>query len=233
MQRAPCPLQHASEFPSIFETEMQITRFNPLMVAAALALSAGVYFSQPTHAEKKEPPRAVATFAAGCYWCIESDFDKVKGVVATVSGFMGGHTRNPTYRQVTSGGTGHLEVLRVIYDPTVVTYQKLLNHFWVNVDPLDDGGQFCDRGDSYRPAIFVHDDTQHRLAKASKAKVAKRFSQRIAVQIRSVKKFTRAPDYHQNYYRKKPYKYQRYRTGCGRDQRLKRLWGSPKSLGAS
>lgn len=210
-------------------------KLNFYVFAATLGLALVTVFFAPfaAHAEKSEPPRAVATFAAGCYWCVESDFDKVKGVVATISGFMGGHTRNPTYRQVTQGGTGHLEVLRVIYDPTVVSYQKLLNHFWVNVDPLDGGGQFCDRGDSYRPAIFVHNETQRQLAEDSKMKVAKRFSQPIKVTIRSAKKFTRAPDYHQNYYRKKPYKYKRYRAGCGRDQRLRRLWGSPKKIGAS
>ncbi len=174
-------------------------------------------------------PRAIATFAAGCYWCVESDFDKVKGVVATISGFMGGKTRNPTYRSVTYGNSGHLEVLKVIYDPTKVSYQKLLDHYWVNVDPLDGGGQFCDRGSSYLPAIFVHNDTQHRLAKASKAKVASRFKAPIAVKIRPASKFTRGPTYHQNYYLKNPYKYKRYRYGCGRDQRLRRLWGDKGS----
>lgn len=170
-------------------------------------------------------PRATATFAAGCYWCVESDFDKVKGVVATISGFMGGKTRNPTYKSVTYGKTGHLEVVQVIYNPTIVNYQKLLDHYWVNVDPLDAGGQFCDRGSSYAPAIFAHDDNQRRLAQASKARVAKRFNAPIAVKVRRASKFTRGPTYHQNYYLKKPYKYKRYRYGCGRDQRLRRLWG--------
>ena len=190
----------------------------PGLVQHALAEEAAV------KGETSEP-RAKATFAAGCYWCVESDFDKVKGVVATISGFMGGKTRNPTYKSVTFGNTGHLEVVQVIYNPTKVSYQKLLDHYWVNVDPLDGGGQFCDRGSSYAPAIFVHNDTQRRLAKASKAKVAKRFRAPIAVKIRSASKFTRGPTYHQNYYLKKPYKYKRYRYGCGRDQRLRRLWG--------
>lgn len=171
------------------------------------------------------PNRATATFAAGCYWCVESDFDKVKGVVATISGFMGGTTRNPTYRSVTYGNTGHLEVVQVTYDPKKVSYQQLLDYYWRHVDPLDGGGQFCDRGASYRPAIFVHDATQRRLAKASKAKVAARFKSPIAVKIRNASKFTRGPTYHQNYYLKEPYKYKRYRYGCGRDQRLRQLWG--------
>jgi len=191
---------------------------SPLVIQHATAEEAAVQGTTST-------PRATATFAAGCYWCVESDFDKVKGVVATISGFMGGKTRNPTYKSVTYGNTGHLEVVKVIYDPTKVTYQKLLDHYWVNVDPLDGGGQFCDRGASYLPAIFVHNDTQRRLAKASKAKVAKRFKAPIYVKIRSASKFTRGPGYHQNYYLKKPYKYKRYRYGCGRDQRLRRLWG--------
>lgn len=174
---------------------------------------------------KTTGPRATATFAAGCYWCVESDFDKVKGVLATISGFMGGHTPNPTYGQVGYGNTGHLEVVQIIYDPTKVSYQKLLDHYWVNVDPLDDGGQFCDRGPHYRPAIFVHNDTQRRLAEASKMKVAKRFRAPIVVPIRNARKFTRGPGYHQNFYMKKPYHYKRYRTGCGRDRRLRQLWG--------
>lgn len=176
-------------------------------------------------AAKQDEARAVATFAAGCYWCVESDFDKVKGVVATISGFMGGRTPNPTYRSVTYGNTGHLEVVKVIYDPTKVSYQTLLNTYWKNVDPLDNGGQFCDRGSSYRPAIFVHNDAQRKLAKASKAKVAKRFRSPIVVPIRTASKFTRGPAYHQNYYRKNPHKYMRYRIGCGRDRRLRALWG--------
>ena len=197
----------------------------PTLFGAEMATAGETKSNTDTEPKK----RAVATFAAGCYWCVESDFDKVKGVVGTISGFMGGHTRNPTYRQVTFGDTGHLEVVKVIYDPTKVSYQKLLDHYWVNVDPLDGGGQFCDRGDSYRPAIFVHNETQRRLAKASKAKVAKRFSAPIAVEIRTASTFTRGPEYHQNYYRKMPYKYKRYRYGCGRDQRLRRLWGSKSS----
>ncbi len=191
---------------------------SPLVIQHALADEAAIK-------SKTSKPRATATFAAGCYWCVESDFDKVKGVVATLSGFMGGKTPNPTYRQVANGNTGHLEVVKVIYDPTKVSYQKLLDHYWKNVDPVDGGGQFCDRGSAYLPAIFVHNNTQRRLAKASKAKVARRFKVPVAVKIRRASKFTPGPANHQNYYLKKPYKYKRYRYGCGRDQRLRRLWG--------
>lgn len=210
---------------------MQRNAFTAIAITALLTVVCGTAIPTLRAADDKadaSAPRAVATFAAGCYWCVESDFDKVKGVVATISGFMGGHTRNPTYKSVTFGHTGHLEVVKVIFDPTVVTYEKLLDHFWHNVDPLDDGGQFCDRGDSYRPGIFVHDDNQRRLATASKAKIAKRFQSPIVVKIRKATKFTRGPEYHQNYYRKQPYKYKRYRYGCGRDKRLRQLWG-PKA----
>lgn len=169
---------------------------------------------------------ATATFAAGCYWCVESDFDKVKGVTATISGFMGGHVKNPTYKQVSAGGTGHIEVLQVTYDPSKVTYKQLLDHYWVNVDPLDGGGQFCDRGYSYKPAIFVHNAEQRQLAEASKNKVEARFKKPIAVEILAAETFYPAGEFHQNYYKKHPWKYKYYRYGCGRDQRLRTLWGT-------
>jgi methionine-S-sulfoxide reductase len=177
-------------------------------------------------ANQSAQTRAIATFAAGCYWCVESDFDKVKGVTATISGFMGGHVKNPTYKQVSRGGTGHIEVLQVTYDPRRVTYKALLDHFWRNVDPLDGGGQFCDRGYSYKPAIFAHNEEQRRLAETSKIKVAKRFQKPIAVEIRDASTFTPAGEHHQNYYKKHPWKYKYYRYGCGRDQRLRTLWGA-------
>jgi methionine-S-sulfoxide reductase len=175
------------------------------------------------------PARAgleVATFAAGCFWCVESDFDKVEGVVETISGYTGGHTANPTYELVGNGGTGHAEALRVTYDPTKVTYAKLLDHYWRHVDFLDGDGQFCDRGDQYRPAIFTHNDEQKRLAEASKAALAKShdFGKPIAVEIVPPGEFTPAEDYHQDYYKKNPAKYRYYRTGCGRDARIARLW---------
>jgi methionine-S-sulfoxide reductase len=168
----------------------------------------------------------MATFAAGCFWCVESDFDKVEGVVETISGYTGGHTANPTYELVGNGGTGHAEALRITYDPTKVTYAKLLDHYWRHVDFLDGDGQFCDRGDQYRPAIFTHNDEQKRLAEESKAALAKShdFGRPIAVEIVPAGEFTPAEDYHQDYYKKNPLKYRYYRTGCGRDARIARLW---------
>lgn len=172
-----------------------------------------------------KPGTAVATFAAGCYWCTESDFDKVTGVLDTTSGFMGGKTENPTYDEVSSGTTGHTEVVRVVYDPAIVTYQQLLDHYWVNVDAVDGTGQFCDRGSQYRPAIFVYNDEQKALAEASKKKLetSGQFKEPIAVQIGAHSAFTPAPD--QNFYKTNAIRYKFYRSGCGRDARLKQLWG--------
>jgi peptide-methionine (S)-S-oxide reductase len=168
---------------------------------------------------------ALATFAAGCYWCVESDFDKVKGVVETTPGFMGGKTENPTYSEVSSGATGHTEVVIIKYDPAVVTYQQLLDHYWVNVDPLDIDGQFCDRGTQYRPEIFVYDDEQRKLAEASKKAVedSKRFKEPLVVAITQASAFTPAPD--PDFYKTNSVRYKFYRAGCGRDARLKQLWG--------
>ncbi|MCL4765792.1 MAG: peptide-methionine (S)-S-oxide reductase MsrA [Hyphomicrobiaceae bacterium] len=173
----------------------------------------------------------VATFASGCFWCTESDFDKVEGVVETTSGYMGGKTPNPTYQQVSRGGTGHAEVLQLKYDPSKVTYRQLLDHYWRNVDPLDGGGQFCDRGDQYRPAIFYHTEEQKRLAEESKAALEKseRLKQPIAVEITAASAFTPAEDYHQDYYKRNPIQYFIYRSGCGRDARLEAVWGKPKA----
>jgi peptide-methionine (S)-S-oxide reductase len=170
--------------------------------------------------------RAVATFAGGCFWCVESDFDKVPGVISTTSGYTGGKLDNPTYNQVSAGGTGHAEAVEIAYDPAKVSYQKLLEVFWHNHDPLAKDRQFCDRGDQYRPAIFYHDDEQRKLAEASKKAVQEKLAPR-AVQTEIVKAgtFTKAEDYHQDYYKKNPVRYKFYRYNCGRDQRLEELWG--------
>ena len=169
----------------------------------------------------------VATFAAGCFWCVESDFDKVPGVVSTVSGFMGGTTKNPTYQQVSAGGTGHAEVVQVTFDPSQVSYSQLLDAYWHHVDLVDGGGQFCDRGPEYRPIIFTDGPEQQRAAEASKSalEASKRFAQPIAVMIIPASTFTAAEDYHQDYYKKNPVKYKFYRYNCGRDTRLETLWG--------
>jgi len=169
-----------------------------------------------------------ATFGSGCFWCTEADFDKVPGVVETVSGYMGGSTKAPTYRQVSAGTTGHAEVVQVTYDPRRVTYVQLLDVYWHNVDPVDKGGQFCDRGSQYRPVIFTHTEGQKALADASKAALekSKRFKEAIVVEISAASEFTVAEEYHQNYYKKEPIRYAIYRYGCGRDARLQALWGN-------
>lgn len=172
---------------------------------------------------------AVATFAGGCFWCVEEFFDAVDGVISTTSGFTGGHLANPTYRQVVGGGTGHAEAVEVVYDPATVSYGDLLEVFWRNIDPLDDGGQFCDRGSAYRSGIYVHDEDQRRLAEETKQSVAERFGQPVATEITPVSEFYVAEDYHQGYYLRNPLQYGFYKTGCGRVARLKQLWGDAGS----
>jgi peptide-methionine (S)-S-oxide reductase len=170
----------------------------------------------------------MATFAGGCFWCVEADFDKVPGVVSTTSGYTGGKVDNPNYNQVSAGSTGHTEAVAIAFDPSKVGYQKLLDVFWRNHDPLAKDRQFCDRGDQYRPAIFYHDEEQRKLAEASKKAVQEKFAPRV-VQTEIVKAgaFFKAEDYHQDYYEKNPVRYKVYRYNCGRDQRLEELWGKP------
>ena len=166
---------------------------------------------------------ATATFAAGCFWCTEADFDKVPGVVSTTSGYTGGTVENPTYRQVTTGRTGHTEAVRVVFDPAVVSYEALLDHFWKNVDPFVANRQFCDAGNQYRPEIFFHDEAQRSVAETSKANVQKKFQQSIVVTITPAGPFFAAEDYHQDYYMKNSAQYRFYRFGCGRDRRLEQI----------
>ena len=168
-----------------------------------------------------------ATFAGGCFWCVESDFEKVDGVLQVISGYTGGHTENPTYQQVSAGGTGHVEAVQVFYDPEKVTYKQLLDVFWRHVDPTDPGGQFVDRGSQYRTVIFYHNDRQKRLAEESKRELAAsgRFDKPIVTEIVKFTKFYNAEDYHQDYYKKNPIRYRYYRYASGRDQFLKRVWG--------
>jgi peptide-methionine (S)-S-oxide reductase len=173
---------------------------------------------------------AKATFAAGCFWCTEEAFEKVPGVASAVSGYMGGKLRNPTYEQVSAGGTGHVEVLQVTYDPAKVSYEKLLQSFWLNHDPTTVDGQFCDHGSQYRPAIFYPDAEQKRLAEASKARWEKDkpFKQKILTPIEAAGEFWPAEEYHQDYYKKNPIRYQYYKTGCGRVARLNQVWGAAR-----
>jgi peptide-methionine (S)-S-oxide reductase len=200
-------------------------------LAAALGLSLAAADEPTKRAEPPGPGLAVATFAAGCFWCVEPPYDKTEGVVSTTSGYTGGKVAGATYRQVGMGGTGHAEAVRVVYDPAKVGYDKLLEVYWKNVDPLDAKGQFCDKGEPYRPVIFVHDEEQRRLAEASKAALAAsgRFKQPIVVAIEPASDFWIAEDYHQDYYLKNPAKYAYYRWGCGRDARLEELWGKEGS----
>lgn len=168
---------------------------------------------------------AKALFAGGCFWCMEPPFDKLDGVISTTSGYAGGRTANPTYEQVSSGRTGHLEVLQIEYDPVKVSYEELLDVFWRNIDPLDGGGQFCDKGEQYTSAIFALDDAQASAAQASKEAVV--LDGEIQTRILPAATFYPAEEYHQDYYKKNPVRYKYYRWGCGRDQRLKKLWGEP------
>jgi peptide-methionine (S)-S-oxide reductase len=168
---------------------------------------------------------ATATFAGGCFWCVEADFDKVDGVISTTSGYTGGHTANPSYEQVSHGGTGHAEAVEIVYDPAKVSYDKLLDVFWHNIDPLAKDRQFCDHGDQYRSAIFYHGEEQRALAEASKAAVQKRFQQPIQTAVLPAGPFYKAEEYHQDYYLKNPIRYKFYRFNCGRDARLDEVWG--------
>jgi peptide-methionine (S)-S-oxide reductase len=195
---------------------------------ALLAISALVaQAQQPKPAQPVAAETKVATFAGGCFWCMEAPFDKLEGVVSTISGFMGGKEPNPTYNQVASGQTGHTEVVQVTYDPKKVAYEKLVDVFWRNHDPLDAAGQFCDRGQQYRPAVFFHDDAQKKAALASKTKIdaSGQLKKTIVTEITAADAFTAAEVYHQDYYIKNPIRYAYYRNGCGRDARLEQLWG--------
>jgi peptide-methionine (S)-S-oxide reductase len=166
-----------------------------------------------------------AAFAGGCFWCMVHPFDSLPGVVAVTSGYTGGRVANPSYEQVSSGTTGHAESVRVDYDPKKISYQTLLEVYWRNVDPVDADGQFCDRGNQYRTAIFFADDEQRRLAETSKGAMARRLSRPLATEIVPAGPFYRAEGYHQNYYRVNPLHYHFYRSRCGRDDRLQQLWG--------
>jgi peptide-methionine (S)-S-oxide reductase len=170
---------------------------------------------------------ATAVFAGGCFWCMEEAFDHVPGVTATISGYTGGASADPTYEQVSSGGSGHFEAVKVEYDPAKVSYEMLLAAFWRNVDPLDPSGQFCDKGSQYRSAIFVGSDAERRLAEASLAAVAKQLNQPVATIIEPASAFYAAEDYHQDFYRTNSARYRYYKYGCGRVQRLEEVWGKP------
>jgi peptide-methionine (S)-S-oxide reductase len=198
-----------------------------LAVVAAFALSAATLAVAQTPGGEPQPQLKIATFAGGCFWCMEAPFDKLPGVVAVTVGYTGGTKSNPTYEQVSAGATGHAESVELKYDPGKIGYAKLLDVFWHNIDPVTPNAQFCDHGNQYRSAIFYHDAEQKRLAEASKAELEKsgRFKQPIVTEIVPASTFWPAEDYHQHYYSKNPLRYKFYRTACGRDRRLEELWG--------
>jgi len=185
---------------------------------AALALAAGVRAPKPVLAR--------ATFAGGCFWCMEPPFEKIRGVASVTSGYTGGQEVDPTYEQVSSGRTGHAEAVEILYDPAKVTYAQLLDVFWHDIDPLQADGQFCDHGRQYRTAIYTHDAEQKQLAEQSKAQVMAKFQKPIVTEIVPAARFYPAEEYHQDFYKRNPVRYFTYRAGCGRDRRLKELWGA-------
>lgn len=191
-----------------------------ILLAAFMVASSATVSAKP-EAEK----RATAIFAMGCFWCAEADFEKVDGVVDVVSGYTGGRVRNPSYEQVSAGGTGHYEAVLVTYDPSKVKYSDLLSVFWRNVDPFDAEGQFCDKGESYRAAIFPSSVAERKAADASREYLVAHFKRDLATRIITRAPFYRAEDYHQDYYKKNPLRYRYYRSRCGRDDRLAEVWG--------
>ena len=193
-------------------------------LAGVFALSTALHAQTPA---APAPTTAKATFAGGCFWCVEADFDKLDGVISTTSGYIGGTVANPTYEQVSAKTTGHAEVVEIVYDPRKVSYDRLLEYFWRTTDPTAKDRQFCDAGTPYRHAIFANDAAQLAAAKASLAALEKTkpFKEPIVTQIALATTFYPAEDYHQDYYKKNPVRYKYYRNGCGRDARLKQLWG--------
>lgn len=194
-----------------------------LILFAALVLPGQLAVATETVA----PTFEFATFAGGCFWCMEPPFDKLEGVISTTSGYTGGHKKDPTYKEVSYGGTGHAEAVQIVYDPEKVSYAKLLDVYWHNVDPTNAHGQFCDNGDQYRSEIFYHNEEQWRLATASAQELEnqKPFAAPVLTKITPATTFYPAEEYHQDYYLKNPIRYKYYRFSCGRDQRLEQIWG--------
>jgi peptide-methionine (S)-S-oxide reductase len=197
-------------------------------IAAAATAAMTTAMAQSTATGPAPAGLAKATFAGGCFWCVEADFDKVPGVKSTISGYTGGKVANPSYEQVSAKTTGHAEAVEVVYDPKVVSYEQLVDYFWRTIDPTTKDRQFCDAGSPYRTGIFVQDAQQLAAAQASKAKLEKNkpFKEPVVTEITLAGPFYAAEDYHQDYYKKNPLRYKYYRNGCGREERLKQLWGS-------
>jgi len=200
---------------------MKISRLVHTLTFLLLASTGGSGVAETTSSHK------IATFAGGCFWCMESSFDALEGVISTTSGYTGGHQQDPTYKEVSRGGTGHTEAMQIVYDPERISYAELLDVFWHNIDPTTANGQFCDMGSQYRSEIFYHDAEQQQLARGSKAALEelKPFPEPVVTEISAATTFYPAEDYHQDYYLKNPVRYKFYRYGCGRDQRLEQLWG--------
>jgi peptide-methionine (S)-S-oxide reductase len=198
----------------------------------SLSASAAIFLALASAGQAAQSPggapTAKATFAGGCFWCMEPPYDELDGVISTISGYIGGAKKNPSYEEVVTGATGHTEAVQVTYDPAKITYEKLLEVFWRNIDPLTANAQFCDHGSQYRSGIFYHDETQKKLAEGSRTRVQSRFKQPVVTEIVRATEFYPAEDYHQDYYKKNPVRYKLYRYGCGRDQRLQELWGDAK-----
>jgi peptide-methionine (S)-S-oxide reductase len=214
---------------------MTRNRLTAFFIAATVFLGAGGAgpLAQDKAAVDASNATDIAIFAGGCFWCVESDFDHVPGVVKTISGYTGGTVKNPTYEQVGGGSTGHIEAVEVFFDPKKVSYKDLVEIFWRSVDPTDDGGQFCDRGETYRTAIFARTREQKQIAEASKKMLAASgvLKRPIVTQIRDAGPFWPAEDYHQNYYEKNPIRYKFYRYRCGRDAHLRDVWGDQAMRG--
>lgn len=211
----------------IFGTHILIAQ----VVAAVMLHHPGSVPHQPREPAAAGRAYATATFAGGCFWSMEHPFDQLDGVVAVTVGYMGGYTKHPTYEDVSAGRTGHAEAVQIVYDSTKIAYERLLDVFWHNIDPLTPDGQVCDFGTQYRTVIFYHGFAQHRLAAASKRQLetSGRFGQPIATQVVAASEFYPAEEYHQHYYRKNPTRYGLYRIACGRDRRLKEVWGTSVS----
>lgn len=201
----------------------------PLSMLMFAILLVGAWTVQSTSRAATDATPSKAYFAGGCFWCMEEAFEKVEGVLSATSGYMGGRVANPSYEEVSAGRTGHAESVEVVYDPSRVSYQKLLEAFWHNVDPLTPNAQFCDHGSQYRSAIFYQTDEEKRTSEASKQALeqSKRFTEPIVTQIVQASQFYPAEEYHQDFYKKNPIRYKFYKYNCGRAQRLETLWGNP------
>jgi peptide-methionine (S)-S-oxide reductase len=199
-----------------------------LLIAASAMFMLAAANAQTTATGPAPAGLAKATFAGGCFWCVEADFDKVPGVKSTISGYVGGKVANPSYEQVSAKSTGHAEAVEVVYDPKVVSYEQLVDYFWHTIDPTTKDRQFCDAGSPYRTGVFVQDAQQLAAAQASLGRLdkSKPFKEPVVTEITLAGPFYAAEDYHQDYYKKNPLRYKYYRNGCGREERLKQLWGS-------